>query len=1145
MLTFTQPPDYEDPADENGDNVYNFQLHVYDTNPPARGRPAQTFFPVRVTVVDVEVEALEIRGPSAVEYSENGIDLVATYSLEGGSGSSVEWFLSGADAGTFSLSEGGELTFNIPPDYENPTDVAEENAYLVTITADRGGASKTEFVRVKVTNVNEPPEFDEGETATRSVGRDAEVNHLIGEPVAATDPDEDGSLTYTLPDAQTLPFSISEYTGQLSLSGTLLQDRSSYTVAVLVTDGQNAAGNSDTSEDDRITVTINVEGDGNSAPEFPSTENGARSFPENSTGGQNVGGPVTATDGDNDRLIYTLGGTDAADFQILGTTGQIQTKAGVTYDYEDKSTYLVRVTAADTENASATKDVTITVINLDEPGTVTLSPNPASARTQITAALADPDGGVTDETWQWARYDTAQGAYSNINGATSDTYTPADEDVGDYLRATVSYTDGEGSGKSAQATTTQAVRAGENRPPEFSAASDTRSFAENTAAGENIGPPVTATDPDTSDSLTYTLEGTNKDSFQIVSNNGQIQTKAGETYDHETTPRYSVTVKADDSNGGIDTIDVSITVDDVDEPPVFTDGPTAVEFAENDERDVGHYDAWDPEDGIVPLTLAGADETLFSFTDGKLAFIDPPDFEAKGSDGRDNDYQVTVQATSGTDAVTLNVTVTVTDVNEAPAFPDSETGARSVVENTASGENIGTPVEADDPDADASLAYIMDGTDASSFNFDPSTGQIKTKVALDKETDDTYYVTVWVKDSKDDNGDADTATDDSIDVTITVTGENDAPTITDGPTAVTAYAENSDANVGTYIATDPEDDDIAWSLSGDDSGDFDISSGGVLTFKTPPNFESAADANTNNEYLVTVVASDGGKSDTRAVTVTVTNVNESPTFPSSETGARSVVENTAAGQNIGTPVEADDPDKDAAFGTLTYTLSGTDAGHFDIVTTSGQLQTKEELDLEGTPSYRVTVSVRDSKDDSGDADTATDDTITVTITVTGEDDAPTITSGPSTVDFEENETGDVATYIASDPEEATIIWSLSGDDASFFGISGGILAFNDVPNFEAEADHDGDNDYEVTVVASDTGKTDTRAVTVTVTNVNEKPDFGATNATREVQENTAAGENIGTPVPATDPDAGATLTYSLGTSTDDDAFSIDTSTGLC
>ena len=941
VLTFTQPPDYEDPADENGDRVYNFSLHVYDTNPPNQGRPAQTFFPVRVTVVDVEVEALEILGPSAVEYPENGTDLVATYSLEGGSGPSVEWFLSGADAGAFSLSQGGQLTFIQRPDYENPTDVAEENAYLVTITADRGGASKTEFIRVKVTNVNEPPEFDEGETATRSVTRDAEVNALIGEPVAATDPDEGGYLTYTLPDADTLPFSISKYTGHLSLSGTLPQDRSTYTVAVLVTDGQDAAGDPDTSEDDRIIVTISVEGDGNSAPEFPSTETGARSFPENSTGGQNVGGPVTATDGDNDRLIYTLGGTDAADFQILGTTGQIQTKAGVTYD-------------------------------------------------------------------------------------------------------------------------------------------------------------------------------------------------------HETTPSYSVTVKADDSNGGTNTIDVTITVDDVDEPPAFTNGPTTVEYAENDTRVVGYYYAEDPEDGSVPLTLAGDDVTLFSFTGGNLAFIDPPDFEAKGSDDGDNDYQVTVQAISGTDTVTLNVTVTVTDVNEAPAFPDSET-ARSVVENTAPGENIGTPVEADDPDADANLTYIMDGTDAGHFNFDPSTGQIKTKLALDKETEDTYFVTVSVTDGKADNGGVDRTPDDSTYVTITVTGENDAPTITGGPTAVTDYAENSDANVGTYIATDPEDDSITWSVSGTDSGDFEISTSGVLSFKSSPNFESPDDDDTNNVYLVTVVASDTGKTDTRAVTVTVTNVNEPPAFPSSETRARSVVENTPANQNIGAPVAASDPDAGAS---LTYSLAGTDASAFNFDTATGQIKTNLPLDREDQDTYTVIVSVTDGLNDSGSADTTVDDTITVTITVTDENEPPVIATGRAAINYAENGTGTVETYTATDmdTDTALLAWTPSGDDAALFDITDGVLTFKAPPNFEAPRDKDGQNDYQVTVQVSDGPNTVTQAATVTVTNVNELPAFAAETATREVAENTPAGQSIGAAVSATDPDAGDTLTYTLG-GTDVASFDIVESTG--
>ena len=121
--------------------------------------------------------------------------------------------------------------------------------------------------------------------------------------------------------------------------------QSSYTVSVSVTDSEDAGGNTDTSADDRILVTINVAGAGNDAPEFPSTETGARSFPENTTGVQNVGVPVAAIDADDDTLTYTLGGTDSGSFTIVGTSGQIQTKSGETYDHEAKASYSVTVTS--------------------------------------------------------------------------------------------------------------------------------------------------------------------------------------------------------------------------------------------------------------------------------------------------------------------------------------------------------------------------------------------------------------------------------------------------------------------------------------------------------------------------------------------------------------------------------------------------------------------------------------------------------------------------------------------------------------------------------------------------------------------------------------------------------------------------------
>ena len=103
-----------------------------------------------------------------------------------------------------------------------------------------------------------------------------------------------------------------------------------------------------------------------------------------------------------------------------------------------------------------------------------------------------------------------------------------------------------------------------NATPTFLLDSTTREVTENSPAGTNVGDPVTATDDD-NDTLTYTLEGTDAASFDIVSASGQIQTKSGVTYDYETTPSYAVVVKADDSNGGTDTIAVAINLLAVDE----------------------------------------------------------------------------------------------------------------------------------------------------------------------------------------------------------------------------------------------------------------------------------------------------------------------------------------------------------------------------------------------------------------------------------------------------------------------------------------------------------------------------------------------------------------------------------------------------
>ena len=587
---------------------------------------------------------------------------------------------------------------------------------------------------------------------------------------------------------------------------------------------------------------------------------------------------------------------------------------------------------------------------------------------------------------------------------------------------------------------------------------------------------------------------------------------------------------------------MTITVTGQDEPPEITGGPTSVLYAENGAGNVATYTANDPENETITWSPAGVDASFFSITGGVLRFKLPPDFEAEADTDGDNDYQVTVQASDGGKTGTRDVTVTVTDVNEPPQFPQTETGARSVAENTPAGQDIGLPVAADDPDTDATLTYTLGGTDAASFSIETSSGQLQTKADLDRETKATYSVTVSVMDGKDANGDADTVTDNTITVTITVTDQDDLPEITGGPASV-PYAENGTGDVATYTATDPDTSSLAWTVIGADSAFFSITDG-VLKFLNPPNFEADADADNDNDYEVTVQVSDGPHADTRGVTVTVTDVNERPQFAAA-TDTRSVAENTAAGEDIGLPVEADDTDAGA---TLTYTLTGDDAGHFDIVTTSGQLRASGALNYETKGSYSVTVEVSDGLDADRNTDTSADDTIAVTITVTDQSEDPQITGGRTSVSYAENGTGPVETYTVTDPDTATnsLTWTAIGTDGGLFSITDGVLTFRAPPNFEAKADDDEDNAYRVTVRVSDGPNADTRDVTVTVTDVNELPEFpNSENGARSVPENTPSGQAIGLPVEAEDPDADATfntLTYTLG-GADAGAFSIVRSSG--
>ena len=158
--------------------------------------------------------------------------------------------------------------------------------------------------------------------------------------------------------------------------------------------------------------------------------------------------------------MWSLSGTDASMFTI-DANGMLSLNDVL--DYEDpmdmgpvlnELQVTVELTVGDDSTSTF---VTVTVVNIEERGTVTLMPEVPATGAEVVAELTDPDGNITGLSWQWSKSMTMDGEFIDIDGATMMTYTPVDMDDTYYLRAKAMYTDGHGSGKTEMATTTGMV----------------------------------------------------------------------------------------------------------------------------------------------------------------------------------------------------------------------------------------------------------------------------------------------------------------------------------------------------------------------------------------------------------------------------------------------------------------------------------------------------------------------------------------------------------------------------------------------------------------------------------------------------------------------------------------------------------------
>ena len=1066
----------------------------------------------------------------------------AISATDANSGDTLTYTLSGADASSFSIvSTSGQLRTKAALDYET------KSSYTVTITVSDGSLTDSITVTINITDVDEnrAPVFTAGTTTTRSIAENTATSVNIGTTVSATDADTD-TLTYSLGGTDAVSFAIDTESGQLKTSAVLdYETKSSYSVTITVSDGrltdiisitikvtdvdEKPATDDITTRDENVTIPMN------NAPVFTDGESATRTVAEDTRSGVNIGSAVAATDAEGHTLTYSLSGTDSAAFSIDSSSGQLRTSASL--DYETKSTYTATIIVSDgTLTDSIT--VTIKVTDVDEPlsnnvpvfsdgdsTTLTVAENTSSG-VNIGSAVSATD--TDDDTLTYSLSGTDSAAFSidsssgqlrtsaSLDYETKSTYTAtiivSDGTLTDSITVTIKVTDVD--------------EAPSNNAPVFSDGdSTTLTVAENTSSGVNIGSAVSATDTD-DDTLTYSLSGTDAAAFSIDSSSGQLRTSA--SLDYETKSTYTVTIIVSDGTL-TDSITVTIKVTDVDEAPsnnapVFSDGDsTTLTVAENTSSGVNigsAVSATDTDDDTLTYSLGGTDATAFSIdtATGQLKTKAALNYETKSS------YTVTITASDGSLTDSINVTINVTNVNEAPIFSDGTTTTRAIAENVGADINIGTVVAASDVDS-TNLTYSLSGTDAAAFSLDTKTGQLKTKATLDYETKTSYTVTITVSDG---------SHTDIITVTINVTNldetpSNNAPVLTDGDSTTRSIAENSTSGTNikaTIAATDADNNTLAYLLSGTDASSFAIdSTNGQL--KT----SAALDHETKASYTVTVTVSDGTATDNITVTITVTDVNEAPVFADGSSITLSIDENTATGSNIGSTLSATDPDDD----TLTWTLGGADAASFSIAGTTRQLKTKSALDYETKFSYSVTITVSDG---------SLTDTITVTINVMDVDEnrAPAFSSDSTTRSVAEN-TGsgvDIGTAVAAtDADDDELTYTLGGIDAAAFSIdsTSGQLRTKSALDYETKSS------YTVTITVSDSSLTDTITVTINVMDVDENraPAFSSDSTTRSVAENTGSGVDIGTAVAATDADDDE-LTYILG-GTDAAAFSIDSTSG--
>ena len=857
------------------------------------------------------------QGTRTVSYAENGTGNVASFTATDPEGATpLTWALTAAavanvtgddiaDRARFNLDQNGVLTWEASPSYETNSVSGDKN-YQVVVQASDGNLTSYFEVTVAVTNVEESGKI----TWTTNPPGDGLAGGLQqfqpGATLTATLTDPDGTATVS---------SWKWYRGSTLISGS-----TGNTHAVTTTDVGNRirvtatySDGSGPAESASLTSANPVQGthQANTGPTFGSATT-TRRVDENSKSG-NVGGVVTATDAQGDKLTYAF--TEAeTNFDINPGTGQITVKSTASLNYENATSDTVEVTAYDSSGTVSSQNITVTVNvgNVDEKPAFTagaqapvIQENADTLTLGAAHAANDPEGKeVTlslvgnDANLFELGNDTADGnAVAKVLSfkKSPDFEMPGDRNRDNLYEVTVRASDG-------TLTADQMVVV---KVTDLNTEVGKVTLSSEEAV---IGVELTATITDTENGVSASgqitgenwswhkatdagftpgegndIEGATSSTYTPVRADSANYLKARVTYTYQ----YGSTTKTSVSDA------VQVRASRTNQAPKFRNGESTFRVvAENTAAntaddasgatnvttdDVGSPVVADDANGdTVGYTLGGDDAALFRVSPtGQIEVKGtPPDYETNSS------HTVTLTANDGSGSsnatAMITVTIYVTDEDEkpeimvggiavsgagSPSFAENGTGA--VATYTASGPNAATAtwsLEGDD-----SSRFMLDGSGAnrmlkftSAPNYEMPRGQ-----AMSDTNTNTYMVTVKVVDGTFNNTQS---------VTVTVTDANDLGTVT----LSQATPRAGTAIMATLADEDASADDIAgatwqWAKSTANDSGFEDIDGATSASYTP------VDADEGNYLRATATYND--RHNTGDDTTTASKVSDNTVAP--------------------------------------------------------------------------------------------------------------------------------------------------------------------------------------------------------------------------------------------------------------------------